>query len=458
MDLKIEKLIYGGDGLAHLRGDEGGRGKAVFVPFTLVGERVEARIVEEKPGFARARIDKILEMSPERIPPFCPYFARCGGCHYQHIGYEHQLAIKTAIFKENLRRIAKLELPSEVQVHASPPWNYRNRTRLRVQTTPKFALGYYRFGSHELLSIENCPISSPLVNRAIAKLWELGSAGKVDAWVRELELFANADDTQLLIEAYGMEDRTKQVPSPRSRHAPGFTQKDQGRGQSEPIRSWAKHLLSAIPEALGVTVFSWTAAQPASKTQPDTLAAVGVGELKYQTEHATYRVSAGSFFQTNRFVTDSLIEFVTRGRSGRTALELYAGVGLFSSVLARTFERVIAVESSPPACADLAYNAPVNVKVVCINVDQYLKHALRKVRPDLVVVDPPRSGLGNRVAHDLAELGAPSLTYVSCDPATLARDLVPLLGGGYRVADAHLVDVFPQTFHLESVLHLVLRG
>ena len=181
MRLDIEKLIYGGEGLARLPADEHGPGKAVFVPFVLPGETVEAALREEKPGFARARLEGIITASPRRIDPRCPYFQRCGGCHYQHTDYEHQLEIKAAILKENLRRIAKLELDTELHIHPSPPWNYRNRSRFKVQTVPEFAIGYYKFNSHELLPVEECPISSPLINRALAAVWQMGRAGKVPA-------------------------------------------------------------------------------------------------------------------------------------------------------------------------------------------------------------------------------------------------------------------------------------
>ena len=158
MHLKIEKLIYGGDGLARLPADERGRGKAVFLPFVLAGEQVDVDLTEETPGFARGRAMDILEASPHRVKPGCPYFMACGGCHYQHSSYEHQLAIKASVLRENLHRIARLELPSELKVHASPPWNYRNRTRLRVRVEPEFALGYFRYGSHQLLPVEECPV------------------------------------------------------------------------------------------------------------------------------------------------------------------------------------------------------------------------------------------------------------------------------------------------------------
>ena len=202
MRLNIEKLVYGGDGLARLPADDRGPGKAVFLSFVLPGEAVEATLREDKPGFARAQLDGILTASPRRVDPRCPYFLRCGGCHYQHTGYEHQLEIKAAVLKENLRRMARLELDTELRVHPSPPWNYRNRSGFKVQTAPEFALGYYKFNSHELLAVEECPISSPLINGALAAMWQLGRAGSVPPGVQEIEFFANSDDTELLAEVY----------------------------------------------------------------------------------------------------------------------------------------------------------------------------------------------------------------------------------------------------------------
>ena len=185
------------------------------------------------------------------------------------------------------------------------------------------------------------------------------------------------------------------------------------------------------------------------------MAVAGAGELNYRTEQASYRVSAGAFFQVNRHLVAELVNLVAGEGSGSLALDLYAGAGLFSSVLARRFAQVIAVEASQISHADLVHNSPDNVKAVRAPSEQYLQKAAGKVHPDLVVVDPPRSGLGADVVRGLAELGAPRVTYVSCDPATLARDLGRLLSAGYRVEQAHLVDLFPQTYHLESVLHLV---
>jgi 23S rRNA (uracil1939-C5)-methyltransferase len=439
--LTIEKLIYGGDGLARLPADDHGRGKAVFVPFVLAGEKIEAALAEEKPGFARASASRIVAPSPRRVPAPCPHFGRCGGCNYQHAPYEHQLEIKGEILRENLRRIAKLELKCEIQAHPSPPWNYRNRSRLQVRSRPEFEVGYFQFSSHKVLPIEECPISSPLINRGIAALWKSGRAGESVEGVHEIEFFANEDDTRLLLEL---------LCAPEARRAA--------------IRAWAEELCAAMPEIAGIVAF-----REPQKGARERLVAVGADELTYRTRNAAYRVTAGAFFQANRFLIDELVEIVTAGRAGESALDLYAGVGLFSTALACSFRHVVSVEMSQTAYSDLAYNLPLNGKAVQAATEQYLAlgeegrggngAVLPQLHtpPDLVVVDPPRGGLGDRVARSLAKLGAPRIIYVSCDPATLARDLLPVVEAGYGVEEVHLIDLFPQTYHLESVVQLAQR-
>jgi 23S rRNA (uracil1939-C5)-methyltransferase len=437
----VEKMIYGGDGLARLPADEKGRGKAVFVPCVLSNEKIDATITEEKPGFARARADVILEPSPHRVEPGCPYFTICGGCHYQHASYEHQLEIKKEILRETLKRTAKLDLSVEIQVHPSPPWSYRNRSRLKVQTAPEFKVGYFKMSSHELLAVEQCPISSPLINRGISALWESGRTGRVPAGVDEIEFFANSEDMQLLIEVSA---------SPDSRRAA--------------LRAWAEDFRNSIPEVAGVVVFR--KAEEAKSGSQEKLLTVGADHLTYRTARADYRVRAGSFFQTNRFLTDELVRIVTENQSGKSALDLYAGVGLFSTALC-DIRHIVSVESSQTSTGDLSYNLPSSAEAVRATIEQYLSgSAIARragkgaviphpaVRPDLAVVDPPRSGLGERVARSLVTLNAPRVVYVSCDPVTLARDLVVLLAGGYQIKQIHLVDLFPQTFHQETVVHL----
>jgi len=436
LELTIEKLIYGGDGLGRLPADEKGRGKAAFVPFTLPGEKIEAHVTDEKPGFVRASTTRLIEASPLRIEAACPYFKRCGGCHYQHADYPEQLKIKEGILKENLRRLAKIESVPDVKVHASPPWNYRNRTRLQARVDSTFALGYFKASSHELLPVEQCPISSPLLNRAIAVLCELGRARQVLEGVREVELFASDDDSQLQVELYV---DPRQVPG------------------EEMAREFAGRLRSALPEVATVYVFAQTLGSargvPLHITEEPRWSDIS-GEFRYRTKAGALRVSGGSFFQVNRFLVEELVGIVAGGRSGEVGLDLYAGVGLFSVALAPSFGHIMAVESSQGSSADLKYNSPRNVKAVRSTVDAYLAGQGAKVRPDYVVADPPRAGLGDHVARSLAKMGAPRVAYVSCDPATLARDLIALTAAGYRVERLHLVDLFPQTYHIESVVEL----
>jgi 23S rRNA (uracil1939-C5)-methyltransferase len=288
--------------------------------------------------------------------------------------------------------------------------------------------------SHELLAVEECPISSPLINRGIASLWQSGRAGKVPEGVREVEFFANADDTQLLLDV-GCARVARRAA----------------------VREWTEELRAALPEIAGAVAFREANPGDRKAGSPEILVASGEAYLTYQTKRATYRVSAGSFFQTNRHLTDELVEIVTAGQSGKLALDLYAGAGLFSTALACDFHHIVSVEPSQTSAADLAYNQTSNGETIQATAEQYLARPENsgRVKPDLVVVDPPRSGLGERVAQVLPTLGAPRVVYVSCDPATLARDLVPLLGAGYRIEQVHMVDLFPQTYHLESVLHLV---
>ncbi len=447
MELTIEKLIYGGDGLSHLPPDENGKGKAVFVPFVLPGEHVEARIAESKPGFARAELMEVLEAADGRIEAGCPYFGQCGGCQYQHASYEQQLRIKSDILHETLRRIAKLEFTGEIRIHPSPPWNYRNRTRLRFGTGQEFAVGYNRFASHELLPVRECPISSPLINRALATLWKLGEAGSVPASVAEIEFFANADDSELLLE---LTVSAKRAAPPGREHAvpPSLTE----------LAEFSRQLRRELPNVVGIIPFRPAAnAAPTRMKVPARLAAdFGASSLLYRTSHANYRVSAGSFFQTNRLLIDEMIALVTGEYGGGFALDLYAGAGLFSFPLGEKYRQVAAVESAPSSFDDLRANAPRNVTGYGLDVQNFLAQVPRETRFDYVVADPPRGGMGERVARAVAGLKSPRLTYVSCDPATLARDLRALTAAGYRIHELHLLDLFPQTFHIETVVQLGL--
>ena len=421
MNLKIEKMVYGGDGLARLDG-----GKAVFLPFVLPGEEVSVTILKEKSSFARATVEQILQASDKRVKPPCPYFQSCGGCHYQHTGYQTQLELKGSILRETLLRNAKLEWNGDIVAHSSEPWHYRNRTRLKVRGGRDFAIGYHRFASHDLLPIRECPISSPAVNQILQQLWTLGEAGAVPAGLREIELFADHADARLVLEMI---------------HA----------REAEGIREFAGELQSRVASVQGTGLFQERAT--ASAGPPELKETVGNPTLLYQVGEKSFRVSAGAFFQTNRFLINDLVKTVVGDFFGNIALDLYSGVGLFANHLAKRFTQVFAVETSPASAADLQSNVLKNVVPVKTEVEQFLPRCLN-MHPDLVVVDPPRAGLGPKVTQLLAALRVKRISYVSCDPATLSRDVRLLLETGYHVEEVHLVDLFPQTFHIESVVRL----
>jgi 23S rRNA (uracil1939-C5)-methyltransferase len=468
LQLTIEKLIYGGDGLARLPADEHGRGKTVFIPFVLPGEQVEASVVEGRPGFARAQLERVITPSSERVEPGCPYFTRCGGCHYQQIDYAAQLRYKSEILRETLRRTAKFELQEEIVVHAAEPWAYRNRTRMHVRHQPEFAVGYFQYGSHALLPVESCPISSLLINRAITAVWTIGRRKRVvPESLHGLQFFANHDDTKLLVELYVRPEDGVRRPSAIGGKGSGTgSQPPAGAPQetatnAKVLQTFAAQLGNFVPELSGVVVFATSATEDESRqraplTSIHSEASLVIGEkaLNYRAAGQDYRVSGGSFFQTNRYLADKLVEVVVSEHKGRAAVELYAGAGLFTSHLARNFDQVIAVEASPHSFADLQNNVPHNVKCLSITTEKFLAERAAKLAPDLVVLDPPRAGLGEKAAKALCHMSASHVTYVSCDPATLSRDLRVLLESGFRVEQTHLVDMFPQTYHMETVLHL----
>ena len=391
--MTVEKLVYGGDGLARLDG------RVVFAPFVLPGERVRVEPESEKPGMVRARTLDILQAAPDRVTPPCPYFGHCGGCHYQHAPYATQLAAKKSILEEALRRQGKMEPPTEIAVMAGEPWGYRNRVQLHVSEE---SLGYREARSHKLCAVTSCPIASPTLNRLIVKLTAMVRDRRWPRFLRTIEIFTDEEQVQLnVIEA------------------------------AQPV---AKRF------------FEWCAEE---------IEGLVPAALDYQ---GRFRVSRNSFFQVNRFLLDRLVETATGGARGETALDLYAGVGLFTLALGKSFSHVTAVESNSSAARDLEFNAAraghPNVHTVRGAAESYLETL--DAPPDFVLLDPPRAGLGKTVVRRLAELRPRVLSIVSCDPATLARDLPALHAAGYCIEQMTLVDLFPQTYHLETVARLAL--
>jgi 23S rRNA (uracil1939-C5)-methyltransferase len=393
---RIEKWVYGGAGLARVEG------QVAMIQRVAPGELVRIEVERRKPGFVEARAVEIVERAAERIEPECPYFERCGGCHYQHTPYAYQLERKVEILREVFARVGKMRAPAEIDVISGEPWEYRNRSQFHFA---KGECGYRAASSHELVPVARCPISAPKINEALATVRRLMKDRRWPRFVVSLELFTNGEQVMVnVLETQG------------------------GKRVAKMFFDW---IAESIPGA-----------------EMGSLECAAAGEI--------FRVSHGSFFQVNRFLTDALCEKALEGVEGERALDLYAGVGLFTIPLARRFLRVTGVESNTAAALDLAANAEranVGLEALRLQAEQYLEGLNRA--PDFVLADPPRSGLGKHVVKRLLQLAPRKLTIVSCDPATLARDVAALAGGGYSVESMTLIDLFPQTYHIETVTRLV---
>jgi 23S rRNA (uracil1939-C5)-methyltransferase len=400
--VEIEKPIYGGAFLARLEG------KAVFVPLTLPGEQAWVRITQSKSGYATAEAEEIVRAAPERVVPACPHFGACGGCHYQHTDYKSQLAFKQAILRETLER-GSVAVPAEIAVLSGEPWRYRNRIRLAFDAAGN--VGYRGRRSHAVVPMRECPIAAPLLVEAAQAFVQVARSFAPSLRPTEIALFCNSAETALLATVF-----------------------------------------TASPPKLR---FDEVVVEGDSGLQPRTIAQWGAASLDYHAAGFDYRVDHGAFFQVNRWLVDALVERVTAGHSGKLAWDLFAGVGLFARQLAANFDRVVAVESAPSAMAALEENlrgtAGMAVKAETL---AFLRPSRMGERPGLIVVDPPRTGLGAETCALLAEIAAPAVAYVSCDPATLARDLRVLIASGYQIQSITLADLFPQTFHLETVVQL----
>jgi 23S rRNA (uracil1939-C5)-methyltransferase len=432
IDVKIEKLVYGGEGLAHHEG------ATVFIPFVIPGETVRATLTEQKKKFIRAKLDEVVQPSPDRISAKCRHFGDCGGCDYQHIPYERQVEFKSEILRETLRRIGKVEWTGPITTHPSQPYGYRNRAQWKVRPMDlgedgaaksvegKAALriGYFRAGSTSLCAVQECPIVSPLLERTLLSLRDALAAAKLPRGLREIEAVANDSDTKVMLTA-----TFAGFPSRAAEHAATFRE--------------------IVPELASLLFHD-----PGN----DRMELFGPGFTEYQANGAAYRVGQFSFFQVNKVLVDEMArEVVDKDPGGRLAFDLFAGVGLFTVPLAKRFERVVSVESNPAATRDLESNikGAGAIEVRTADVSRFL--AKNKERPQLVVLDPPRAGLEPGDAERIARLGADRITYVSCDPPTLARDLGALQQGGYEIADVQLFDLFPQTLHIETLVRLRRR-
>jgi 23S rRNA (uracil1939-C5)-methyltransferase len=370
-------------------------GLAIFVPFAAPGERLRVRITERKKNFARGEINRILEPSSARREPLCQYFGDCGGCQLQHISYEAQLESKIGFVRDALERIGRIDWPHKIDIRHAAEFGYRSRAQVKIDRRAG-RVGFNRAASNAVCDVTGCPILVPELDEALRSLWS----------------------------ALG--------------HAPGSDENLPNRLQ--------------IEMAAGESGVSF---EPALDGLPG-------GALQRTVQGAVYNFSPSTFFQGNPGLLDELVDEAVGETSGDLAIDLYAGVGLFTIQLARRFSRVIGVEADT-AAADFALenistNHLTNIEFHNNAAEPWLKSFVetKAPPPDLVLLDPPRIGAAEAITHIVA-LKPTRITYVSCDPATLARDLRTLLDLGYELTRITAIDLFPQTFHIETVAALVRR-
>jgi 23S rRNA (uracil1939-C5)-methyltransferase len=425
--LSIEKLVYGGDGLAHADGN------TVFVPYVLPGEEVRASAKSKKKKLVWAQLLEVTSASKERGEARCPHFQTCGGCHYQHIPATEQVRLKKEILRETLSRLGGISWDGLIQEHTAEPYGYRNRAQWAVRSGMPRAIGYFLPESSTIVPIDECPVLSPGLARTFGQLQEMARFGALPAGVLEIEAFADSSDKKIALNVAF--DRF-----------------------SAPPADLAATFRVALPQIESLLLLD----QKKNKFE-----LTGPGFLTHEACGYAYRVSHLSFFQVNRFLIEDVLKTVTAGAKGKVALDLYAGVGFFTLPLARAFRRVLSVDANLAATRDLRVNAE-NAGVQVTSHNEHAEKFLGETneKPEFVVLDPPRAGLGAEAAAKLTRLGAPEIVYLSCDPATLARDLAVLmgtqkklgdgaaLGGRYEIVEMHLFDLFPQTFHVETLVRL----
>ena len=400
----IEKLVYKGHGLGHYRG------KVVFVPFSVPGDRLLVRPFEEKKTFLRAEIVRIIEPGNGRVNPKCPHFGLCGGCHWQQLEYARQVEAKKNILEEIMhhRFPYTRELPISMKASAHH-FGYRSRARVQLRGTGKDAsVGFFRHGSHRIEDIDNCPLFRPSLNEALGSLRKYKQKVDTDGNPYEMDMAC-----------------------------------------SEEENTWATARTEISTNNSITTLLG-------PRRGEEVLFGRTVGDFRYS-------VSASVFFQANDFMIAELVDLVrecVQDAGVDSALELFSGVGLFTLPLASQFAHVTSVENSDAASRLCALNAKSydfrNIQHVCSDVSAWLNSpdADSQSPFDLILLDPPRAGAGPGIMEKIKKLAPETILYVSCDPQTLARDLIRISSHHYAIERVSALDMFPQTYHFETVVRL----
>jgi 23S rRNA (uracil1939-C5)-methyltransferase len=422
--VRVERIIPGGHGLAFYEG------KAVFVPSSAPGDQVEILEARDRGNHLEALRSRLMEPSSLRQTPPCPHYGPCGGCDLQHLQSIAQLEAKREILLDSLRRLGKIDFPrNEIRLIASPAWHYRNRIQIKIEPGhSKASWGFFRTGTHQVEPLDDCLIVIPSLWGLVKKLQNaFHNTPGLEDQLSGLEILA-ADPPDFLLDIH---------PQPRASNLPRTAMV---------LRSLLESLLSA-----GSSATLWLS--PRERVQ-----LLGRGHILKNVEGLTYQISHGVFFQVNEFLLKELKSAAAQNSGGKRALDLFCGAGFFTLDLASRFEEVWGIEANPSAVKDmeasLHLNGLQNIQVRAEELTSFLRWAGQILPTDFLLLDPPRAGLPPDILEKVAALQALEAVYVSCDPSTLARDLRIFCRQGYQLKSLALLDLFPQTHHLETVARL----
>jgi len=425
IELKIERLGVNGEGVGYHDG------YTLFVDGALPGETVRARIFEKRKSFGRAALSEVVIPSPHRVQPPCPVFGRCGGCQIMHLSYAEQLVFKRQRVVDALERIGKLFSVPVLPCAPSPsPLAYRNKIQLPVGAD--FIMGLYARNSHDIVPVDKCYIHCDLGEKAFGQIRQILKTSPPFS-LRYVVIKTAVQTGQVLVVLV-----TKNP-------------------ESDILAQIAQKIMASMPEVKGVVQnINASEGNVALSSQFHLLA--GQETIEEQICGFTFKVSAASFFQVNPAQAENLyrktLELADL-KGTETVLDAYCGVGTLSLLLAGSAKEVIGVESVSQAVSDAEENAAknkiANARFVCGLAEEFIA-AMSKI--DVAVLNPPRKGCDPLFLEKLAGLRPAKVLYVSCDPATLARDLAILEKSGYKIKEVHPFDMFPQTAHVESLAYL----
>jgi 23S rRNA (uracil1939-C5)-methyltransferase len=389
VEITLHDMGYEGRALG--RADE----RVIFADFAIPGERAVVELYRNRPDYGQGTVVEVLEASPDRVTPPCPYFGTCGGCQWQHISYERQLELKRHVVKEQLRRIGKLPDQSVEPTVPGEPWGYRNHVRFSANGAGD--VGFVRRASRNFLKVDACLIARPEINDVLSKVQGTAQG------LHQVEVRVGVNTGEVLVEP-NLQGLSNVEAGPE--HKP--SRRERG-------------------------------------TYHDTLLGV------------PFQVNMASFFQSNTQQAERLAQMVLDRLAltgGETVVDAYAGVGTFAALLAPLAAQVVAIEEAPSAIVDARINtaAQPNVRHIEGKVEDVLPGL--DMHPDALLLDPPRQGCHPAAINAVIAMAPPKLVYVSCDPATLARDLRLLIDGGYELLEVAPIDLFPQTYHTEVVCTL----